>query len=139
MQKITMWLNLSKPYFTVKFYLPSIFLHVNVFLLRYNSQSICLKCTTYWFDTFIYCNMIATIVLANTSVISHKYHFFFVVQIIKIESLRFLLSGRLFFFFFNSEGQLFHVQYSWLPVVCYFLLLFFCQHFEYIVTLPSGF
>ena len=35
----------------------------------------------------IYCNMITTVALADTAIISHHYHFFFVVTIFKINSL----------------------------------------------------
>ena len=38
------------------------------------------------FDTFTY-GSITILVLANTSITSHNYHFFFVVEIIKILSL----------------------------------------------------
>ena len=38
------------------------------------------------FDTFIYGN-ITILALANTSITAHNYHFFFVVEIIKILSL----------------------------------------------------
>ena len=40
-----------------------------------------------WFNTLIYCKIITTIVLANTSIMSHNYHFFFVVRTFKIYSL----------------------------------------------------
>lgn len=36
------------------------------------------------FDTCIYCNMITTMVLANTSIASHNYHFFFLGRTFKI-------------------------------------------------------
>ena len=38
--------------------------------LRHNSIEHCvsLRCTTCWFDTFIYYSMITTIVIANTSI-----------------------------------------------------------------------
>ena len=36
-----------------------------------------LRCTACWFDTFIYCNMIITRALANTSIALHNYHLFF--------------------------------------------------------------
>lgn len=45
-----------------------------------------LRCTTCWFNTFIYCKMITTIALANTSILSHNYNCFTVVRIIKIYS-----------------------------------------------------
>ena len=32
---------------------------------------------------FIYCSVITTVALANTSIASHNYHFFFVVRMIK--------------------------------------------------------
>ena len=35
-----------------------------------------LRCTTWWFDTCIYCKMITTIRLVNTSIPSHNYHSF---------------------------------------------------------------
>ena len=38
------------------------------------------------FDTLTYCNIIITITLSNTSVISHNYHFFFVLGTFKIYS-----------------------------------------------------
>ena len=37
-----------------------------------------------WFDTFVYCNMTTSLVLANTSSMQHNYHFFFLVGTIKI-------------------------------------------------------
>ena len=39
------------------------------------------------FETFIYCNTISTTALANTSITSHNYHFFFVVRTLKIQCL----------------------------------------------------
>ena len=50
-------------------------------------QFLSLRCTVCGFDTLTYCNMITTIMLANTSIMSHNYHFFFVVRIFKIFSL----------------------------------------------------
>ena len=38
---------------------------------------ITLRCTTYWFDTFIYRKMMTAMVLANTSIGSRNCHFFF--------------------------------------------------------------
>ena len=40
--------------------------------------------TMCWLDTFIYCNMIIPVALANTSITSHNYHFFFVAVTVKI-------------------------------------------------------
>ena len=40
-----------------------------------------------WFDKFTDDNMITTIVLANVSIISHNYHFFFIARRFKIYSL----------------------------------------------------
>ena len=40
-----------------------------------------------WFHTFIYCYVITTAALAHTSILSHNYHFFFVLKPIKIQSL----------------------------------------------------
>ena len=37
------------------------------------------KCTTYWFETLLYCNMIAIAVIIRTSITSHNYNFFLVV------------------------------------------------------------
>ena len=48
------------------------------------SHCVSLTCTMYWFHTFIYCNMITTLALANTSIMSHSYNFFFVVRTIKM-------------------------------------------------------
>ena len=36
-------------------------------------------CTTYWFETLLYCNMIAIAVIIRTSITSHNYNFFLVV------------------------------------------------------------
>lgn len=43
-----------------------------------------LKCTVCWFDMLIYCNIITTIALPGTSIMSHNYQFFFVVRAFKI-------------------------------------------------------
>lgn len=42
--------------------------------VKFTKNSANLKC---WFDTFIYCNMVTTMVLANTSNIPCNYHFSF--------------------------------------------------------------
>ena len=39
------------------------------------------------FETFIYCNTVSTTALANSSITSHNYHFFFVVRTLKIQCL----------------------------------------------------
>lgn len=39
-----------------------------------------------WCDVLIYCKMIATIAIPNTSILSHNYHFSFVVRTVKIYS-----------------------------------------------------
>ena len=45
-------------------------------------------CNMYWLDVFIHCSITTTIVaLADTSIISHNYHFFFEVRTIRIQSL----------------------------------------------------
>ena len=45
-------------------------------------------CTMYWLDVFIHCSITTIIVaLADTSIISHNYHFFFEVRTIRIQSL----------------------------------------------------
>ena len=50
-------------------------------------QWVNLRCTICWFETPIYCKMTITITLANTYIMSHNYHLFFVVRIFKIYSL----------------------------------------------------
>ena len=45
-------------------------------LSHQGSNTVSLRCTTCWFDTFIYCNLITIIMLANTSLASNTYHFF---------------------------------------------------------------
>lgn len=52
---------------------------------------ISLRCRKDGFDTFMYCNMVAIIVLANTSTMSHNYYFFLVVRIIKTNLLASLM------------------------------------------------
>ena len=47
-------------------------------------NTIHLRCAVYEFDAFIYCNMITTIALVNTSLTSHNHHFLFMVRTIKI-------------------------------------------------------
>ena len=44
------------------------------------------RSTVCWYDTFIYCNTITTIRLANTSIKSHNCHFFLVVRTFDILS-----------------------------------------------------
>ena len=46
-----------------------------------------LRCSMCWFDTLTYYNTIATVALANISIISQNYYFFFVVGTFKIYSL----------------------------------------------------
>ena len=43
-----------------------------------------LRCTTCWYGTLTYCNMIPTVAWANTSITPHNYHFFFVVGTVKM-------------------------------------------------------
>lgn len=64
------------------------FLSWNIFDLQCCVSS---RCTTCWFDRFMYCSMITTVVLANTSIVSCNYHFFSVVGIIKSSLLASLL------------------------------------------------
>ena len=58
-------------------------------LLRCNCHITLYKFKVYscWFDTFMNCKMIATTVLATTSIHSHSYHFFFVVRTFKAYSI----------------------------------------------------
>ena len=56
----------------------------------YIQHCISFKCATCWLDTFVYHSMIATIALANTSIVSHTHHFCVcvcVVGMLKIYSL----------------------------------------------------
>lgn len=53
-----------------------IFLNWNIFDIQHY---VSLRCTT-WPDTFIYCNIITNVVLISASIMSHNYHFLFVVR-----------------------------------------------------------
>ena len=46
--------------------------HVICLLLTYY---ITLRCTMYWFDTFMYCNMAITVALTDTSILSYNFLF----------------------------------------------------------------
>lgn len=64
---------------------------------------------TCWFNTFIYCKMITTIALANTSILSHNYNCFTVVRTIKI-------------LFFAVSQTFWHVALPFSFVLRYFLI-----------------
>ena len=75
------------------------------FLLKCNWHIHCIsvRYTTCWINTFIYCNVITTIASAKTFLMSHNYHFFFVVGTIKIWSLS---NIKICFAFVSSAGLL---------------------------------
>ena len=67
----TSWLLFSQPYWDI----------TDI------QHCVSLKCSTGWFETCIYCEMITTIELANSSITSHNY-IIFLVEKFKIYSLR---------------------------------------------------
>lgn len=56
-------------------------------LLRYK-PCVSLRCKMLWLHPFIYCKMIITVGLVNTTITPHNYHFFFVVKTFETYLLR---------------------------------------------------
>ena len=67
----------------------------NIFDIKCSVNS---RCTTCYLDRFIYCNLIAIMVIISTAITSHNHLFLLVVGIIKFESLSRLWYKIIFYF-----------------------------------------
>ena len=78
---ITEWLSMHTSTYQYIYlsYFTTYHLSIFIYLFYWDNIQHCvsLGCTMCWSDQFIYCNMIATVVLASTLVMTHNCHFFF--------------------------------------------------------------